>query len=108
MRDITSSASDRAIVHSIVSPTDSLAFAVMAEGVETLAQLVVPRELGRDDFQGCLLGGKLLAKATNRAGIVIQLIVFSGRMPRRIAGRSVRTTCIQLFQNRKAATAAKR
>ena len=56
MRDITGSASDRAIVRAIVNLAHSLGFAAMAEGVETPAQLVVLRELGCHAFQGYLVG----------------------------------------------------
>jgi EAL domain-containing protein (putative c-di-GMP-specific phosphodiesterase class I) len=59
VHDITGSASDRAIVRAIVNLAHSLGFEVMAEGVETAAQLGVLRELGCRAYQGYLMGKPL-------------------------------------------------
>jgi diguanylate cyclase (GGDEF)-like protein/PAS domain S-box-containing protein len=56
VRDITGSASDRAIVRAIVNLAHSLGFEVLAEGVETAAQLEVLGELGCHAHQGYLVG----------------------------------------------------
>jgi diguanylate cyclase (GGDEF)-like protein/PAS domain S-box-containing protein len=56
VRDITGSASDRAIVRAIVHLAHSLGFEVLAEGVETAAQLEVLGELGCHAHQGYLVG----------------------------------------------------
>jgi diguanylate cyclase (GGDEF)-like protein/PAS domain S-box-containing protein len=54
IREIVSDADDAAIVSAIVAMAKKLKLEVVAEGVETLEQLAVLRELGCDRYQGWL------------------------------------------------------
>jgi EAL domain-containing protein (putative c-di-GMP-specific phosphodiesterase class I) len=54
VRDITIDPDDAAIVRAIVAMARSLEISVTAEGVETLEQLELLRELGCDRCQGFL------------------------------------------------------
>ena len=59
MRDIPGDASDVAIVEAIVSLSRTLGLRVIAEGVETEAQLAVLRRLGCEEGQGYLFSRPL-------------------------------------------------
>ena len=54
--DVTQNPEDAAIVRAIITLGHSLDMLVVAEGVETEAQLALLRELGCDEVQGFLLG----------------------------------------------------
>ena len=56
IRDVTTDASDRAIVVSIVNIAKAFGLRVVAEGIETDEQAEFVRELGCDDGQGFRLG----------------------------------------------------
>ena len=56
VRDLATEPRDRAIASTIVALGHNLGLEVIAEGVETEAQLAVVRELGCDQVQGFLLG----------------------------------------------------
>ncbi len=59
--DVTQNAEDAAIVRAIITLGHSLDMLVVAEGVETQAQLALLRELGCDEVQGFLLSPPLPA-----------------------------------------------
>ena len=59
--DITHNQEDAAIVRAIITLGHSLEMLVVAEGVETIAQLELLRELGCDEVQGFLLSPPLPA-----------------------------------------------
>lgn len=59
MRDIPGDAGDVAIVEAIVSLSRTLGLRVIAEGVETEAQLAVLRRLGCEEGQGYLFSRPL-------------------------------------------------
>jgi len=52
VRDIHSDANDEAIIKAILAMAHSLHLSVVAEGVETAAQLRALKELGCDEYQG--------------------------------------------------------
>jgi EAL domain-containing protein (putative c-di-GMP-specific phosphodiesterase class I) len=54
VRDITSDADDAAIVKAVIAMAHSLDIRVIAEGVETQAQLALLKQLKCDVFQGYL------------------------------------------------------
>ncbi len=54
VRDIDSEADDAAIAHAVIAMAHSLGLRVIAEGVESEAQLELLRKYGCDDFQGFL------------------------------------------------------
>ncbi len=56
VRDLLDDPSDAAIIRTILALGHSLELAVIAEGVETVAQYLALRELGCKQFQGYLLG----------------------------------------------------
>jgi diguanylate cyclase (GGDEF)-like protein/PAS domain S-box-containing protein len=56
VKDITSDANDAAIATAAVAMAHSLGLAVIAEGVETAAQLAFLRDRACDEYQGFLLG----------------------------------------------------
>jgi EAL domain-containing protein (putative c-di-GMP-specific phosphodiesterase class I) len=56
VKDITSDANDAAIASAAVAMAHSLGLAVIAEGVETAAQLAFLRDRACDEYQGFLLG----------------------------------------------------
>ena len=56
VREIETSGSDRAIVSAVIGMARGLNLRVVAEGVETEAQLAFLREQGCDEVQGFLLG----------------------------------------------------
>jgi EAL domain-containing protein (putative c-di-GMP-specific phosphodiesterase class I) len=56
VKDITSDANDAAIATAAVAMAHSLGLAVIAEGVETSAQLAFLRDRACDEYQGFLLG----------------------------------------------------
>jgi diguanylate cyclase (GGDEF)-like protein len=62
VRDIGSDAEDEAVVRAIVTLGHSLGKQVVAEGVETEAQMVFLRELGCDEAQGYLLAPPVAAE----------------------------------------------
>lgn len=61
VRDIGRDANDEAIIRAIVAMAHSLHLSVVAEGVETVAQLGALRELGCDEYQGFLESAALPA-----------------------------------------------
>ena len=52
VRDIHADPNDRAIIEAILAMAHSLELAVVAEGVETAAQLAALADLGCDEYQG--------------------------------------------------------
>lgn len=68
VRDIPGDAGDVAIVEAIVSLSRALGLRVIAEGVETEAQLAVLRHLGCEEGQGICSAGPCLCYKTSRVG----------------------------------------
>jgi EAL domain-containing protein (putative c-di-GMP-specific phosphodiesterase class I) len=66
VREIVSDADDAAIVSAIVAMARKLKLEVVAEGVETLEQLAVLRELGCDRYQGYLFSAAVPAEDFGR------------------------------------------
>ena len=66
VRDLTDDADDAAIVTAIVAMSQSLAIDVVAEGIETQAQLAELRRLGCRRGQGFLLARPMTASAATR------------------------------------------
>ncbi len=56
VRDLHSNANDASIVHAIISLAHGLRLKVVAEGVETAAQLATLKRMGCDQYQGELSG----------------------------------------------------
>ncbi len=63
MRGVASDERDASIVRTIIAMARNLALAIVAEGVETEAQLEFLRDLGCEKAQGFLLGHPLAAEA---------------------------------------------
>jgi len=63
VRDLHTDASDRALVRAIIAMARSLKLEVVAEGVETQAQLAFLREHRCDEFQGYLVAAPMNADA---------------------------------------------
>lgn len=63
IRDITTDADPAAIVRAIIAPAKSLRLTVVAEGVETEAQLDVLRGYGCDEIQGHVISPRLAPAA---------------------------------------------
>ncbi|HUQ29058.1 MAG TPA: EAL domain-containing protein [Usitatibacter sp.] len=63
IRDVTGNPEDAAITHAIIQLAHSLGLRVVAEGVETSAQLTYLRDNGCDEVQGFLFSAPLNAKA---------------------------------------------
>jgi len=66
VREITTSADDAAIVAAIIGLAHNLRLSVVAEGVETSAQLEVLHRMGCDEYQG-YLGGRPMTVADFQA-----------------------------------------
>lgn len=62
IRDITSSKSDKTIVHTVIAMAEALKLEVIAEGVETAEQMQLLMSLGCERFQGFLFGKPLAAE----------------------------------------------
>ena len=67
VRDLVSDADDRAIATAIVTLGHSLGMRVIAEGVETDAQMNILRDMGCDEVQGYYLGRPIAADEMTRA-----------------------------------------
>jgi EAL domain-containing protein (putative c-di-GMP-specific phosphodiesterase class I) len=65
VKDITSDANDAAIATAAVAMAHSLGLQVIAEGVETSAQLAFLRDRSCDEYQGFLLGRPVLPDELN-------------------------------------------
>jgi EAL domain-containing protein (putative c-di-GMP-specific phosphodiesterase class I) len=65
VRDSESSAQKVSVIKTIISLAHGLGMKVIAEGVETDAQLKLLRELGCDKAQGYLFGRPMTADAVN-------------------------------------------
>jgi diguanylate cyclase (GGDEF)-like protein/PAS domain S-box-containing protein len=63
VRDLQHDVNDRSIARAIIAMGRSLNLEILAEGVETLAQLHILRDEGCDEVQGYLLGHPMLAEA---------------------------------------------
>jgi len=63
VRDLTRDAGDRSIARAIIAMGRSLKLEILAEGVETIAQLRILRHAGCDEVQGFLLGHPMLVEA---------------------------------------------
>ncbi len=63
VQDITRNSKDRAIAQAVTHLGHSLGLGVLAEGVETVAQRAVLREIGCDEIQGYLLSRPMLPEA---------------------------------------------
>lgn len=63
VRDLPSSQNDRSITRAIIAMGRSLGLEILAEGVETLAQLRILQEEGCDEVQGYLLGHPMTVEA---------------------------------------------
>ena len=63
VRDLTRDAGDRSIARAIIAMGRSLKLEILAEGVETIAQLRILRHGGCDEVQGFLLGHPMLVEA---------------------------------------------
>ena len=63
IRDLQHDANDRSIARAIVAMGRSLKLEILAEGVETLAQLRILQDEGCDEVQGYLLGHPMLVEA---------------------------------------------
>jgi len=74
VRDIVSDPNDAAIVNTIIAMTSHLGLGVIAEGVETLEQLVLLRERGCSSFQGYYYSRPVPAEELVK-------LLHSGRLP---------------------------
>ena len=63
IRDLGYDANDRSIARAIIAMGRSLKLEILAEGVETLAQLRILQDEGCDEVQGYLLGHPMLVEA---------------------------------------------
>jgi EAL domain-containing protein (putative c-di-GMP-specific phosphodiesterase class I) len=63
IRDLPHDANDRSIARAIIAMGRSLKLEILAEGVETLAQLRILQDEGCDEVQGYLLGHPMLVEA---------------------------------------------
>jgi diguanylate cyclase (GGDEF)-like protein/PAS domain S-box-containing protein len=63
IRDLPHAANDRSIARAIIAMGRSLNLEILAEGVETLAQLRILQDEGCHEVQGFLLGHPMLAEA---------------------------------------------
>jgi EAL domain-containing protein (putative c-di-GMP-specific phosphodiesterase class I) len=66
VRDVTSDSNDAAIVKAIIAMCQSLGIQVIAEGVETQAQLDFLKDSGCTRYQGYLFGKPLSIEEFNR------------------------------------------
>jgi diguanylate cyclase (GGDEF)-like protein len=63
IRDLPHDADDRSIARAVIAMGRSLRLEILAEGVETLAQLRILQDEGCDEVQGYLLGRPMLVEA---------------------------------------------
>jgi EAL domain-containing protein (putative c-di-GMP-specific phosphodiesterase class I) len=61
VRDVATSEGDAAVARAVIAMAHGLGVEVVAEGIETLAQLTVLRRYGCDEGQGFLLGRPVAA-----------------------------------------------
>jgi diguanylate cyclase (GGDEF)-like protein len=81
VRDVTVNPEDAAITRAIIQLAHSLGLRVVAEGVETTAQLAFLREHGCDEVQGYLFSPPVTAKAAQALLAGSSMLVEEGSVP---------------------------